>query len=124
MRVEKLDMQAALEQGLRLPYALVRALSAVVLGKTPLAVETEELLEARFFSENEEIRLFRRNGGLNAVLLREEPEDSVLEETFRIENSALGRWITVRHLLDFDEDGQAYIKTTRLAGWEGGTPDV
>lgn len=124
MRIEKLDAEAALERGLRLPYALVRSLSTVTLGKTPRAVEIEELLEARFFSENEEIRLFRKNGGLNAVLLREEPADSVLEDTFRIENGALGRSVTVRHLLDFDEDGQAYIKTTRLAGWEGGAANA
>ena len=43
MNLETLEVPAALERGRTLPFACVRTLSAVTLGKTPVRVGTEEL---------------------------------------------------------------------------------
>lgn len=63
MKQETIDIQAALEAGQKLPFAWVRSLSQVALGRTPLAADLEELLEARFFSRDREIRLFPGEDG-------------------------------------------------------------
>lgn len=119
MKTEVLHVQAALEQGLTLPFALVQSLSCVTLGKTPENVDTTELLEARFFDAKEEIRIFRRDDALCAVKLEEEPEDCPLEETYSLDNRRFGGSVTVRHTLRGDEDGQMFVSATRLCGWEG-----
>ena len=67
MRQMELQVDRALEQGLSLPYAMIRSYSQVVLGNTPQAVDEEELIEARFFDAENEIRLFRADGELRGV---------------------------------------------------------
>lgn len=54
------------------------------------------------------------------MALTGEPEDHVMEEEYQIENPRFGRSITVTRVLDWDEDGQAYIAATRLSGWKEG----
>ena len=119
MKVDRsLSVQHALELGAALPWALVRSLSQVTLGPAPAAVDTDELIEARFFSADEEIRLFRADGGLRAAHLTAEPDDSTIVQVRRIENPAFGGALTVSSTLQADEDGQMNIAYTRLAGWE------
>ncbi len=115
-----LDAREALKRGAALPWALVRELSRVRLGHTPDHVDTDELLEACFFSPTEEVRLWREDGQLRAAALTEEECDLTLEERFKVENPDLGRELTVRRYIGFDGDGQAYIAASRLCGWEGG----
>lgn len=118
MKHEQLDIGKALELGGGLPFSLIRSLSSVTLGRTLSQVGTDELLEARFFSEQEEIRIFRQDGALKAVRLTEEPDDHLLRETYVLENPQFGAEITVAHLLEADEDGQMHITATRLTGWK------
>lgn len=123
MRTEILSVREALSLGQSLPWALIHTLSTVTLGKTPAGLEElplEELLEARFFGEDEEVRVFRRDGALRGAVLVQEEGDAFLEETYRVENPRLGRQITVRRHLAADEDGETHVAATRLAGWEGG----
>lgn len=121
MRRETLDVREALRRGSALPYGWLCTLSGVSLGPAPAEVPLEELLEARFFGPEEEVRLFRREGELQAAALAEEPGDPVITETWPIQNKALfGTALTVRQILDADEDGQCYVAAVRLAGWEGG----
>lgn len=120
MKIDKsLSVQQALEQGAALPWALVRSLSQVTLGPAPVTVGTDELIEARFFSTEEEIRLFRSDSELFAARLTAEPEDSTIEQVCRIQNPAFGASVTISSTLQPDEDGQMNIAYTRLAGWEG-----
>lgn len=122
MTFEKLTAEEAFQRGLSLPFALIRSVSSVLLGNTPDQIETDELLEARFFSDTEEVRLFRRNGQLQGAVLRQGTEDGYWERAYRIENPSLGREIVIRYELSADEDGQTYISAARLAGWKGGVP--
>lgn len=117
---ESLSPDAALERGRALPYALLRTFSAVSLGPTPETLPAlEELLEARFFSRDEEIRVFRDGGTLRAVALREASGTVTLESAYEIDNASFGRSLTVRETLGFDDDGQAYVVMSRLSGWKG-----
>ena len=120
----------------RFPYAMIQTYSRLFLGVNPLTdrenrpedwvlfLQTAErieqsLLEARFFSVSEEIRIFRESGSLRAVLLAEEKGDRYLEETCEIANGKkFGGSVTVRRVIGFDEDGQAQVVLTRLSGWK------
>ena len=78
----------------------------------------DELLEARFFSKQQEIRIFLSEDGLKAVRLEEETADSILEEEIAV-NSGFGSSYTVHYLLQADEDGQINRTVARLASWKG-----
>lgn len=120
MKKELMQLDAALSRGKTLPYALVRGMSGVTLGKTPDIIPTDDLLEARFFSETEEIRVFCSDDGLHAAILTEEPGDVVIEARYTIGNSEFGKALTVHQHLGFDEDGQAFVETVCPVKWEGG----
>ena len=121
MRREKLDVQEALRRGSALPHGWICTLSGVLLGPVPAELPLEELVEARLFGPTEEVRLFHREGELQAPVLAEEPGDRVLAETYAIQNKTLfGNELTVHQILDADEDGQCYIAAVRLADWKGG----
>lgn len=118
---EVLEAGQALSRGRALPYALIRSLSRVTLGPTPDEIDLDELIEARFFDSEQEVRIFHGETGLQAARLWEGAEDTVIERSYALANTALfGRSIAVRQLLGFDKDGQAHVCYTRLAGWKGG----
>lgn len=120
MNIESMEVSGALERGQALPYALVRSLSQVTLGPAPRTVASAELLEARFFSAEEEIRVFRGTDSLRAVRLTPQAEDVILEERRELANPAFGKTVTICRTLGFDEDGQAYVAGIRLTDWKGG----
>lgn len=124
MKQELISFEEGLRRGRELPFAWICSMSSLSLGKTPREIETEELLEARFFDEEQEIRLFRREEEWKAVSLVRETKDSVLENWYPvIKEEKFGRKILVRQYLDTDEDGQTIVTVTCLAGWEGGEAD-
>lgn len=124
MKPEYLSFEEGLRGGKDLPFAWICSMSSVSLGKTPREIGTDELLEARFFNEEQEIRLFQREEEWKAVSLAREPEDSVLENWYPvIKEEKFGRKILVRQYLGADEDGQTIVTATCLAGWEGGEAD-
>lgn len=118
MKLECLTAEEALRRGRALPWALVRSLGGMSLGAVPETIETEELVEARFFDAHTEVRLFRRDGALQGAALTEEDGDNMLERVYRIENSAYGARLKLASTLEADEDGQTYIAATRICGWE------
>lgn len=77
-------------------------------------------LEARFFGASGELHLFSDDGSVKAVLT-EFDNAQYVDELYRIDaqftTDQVGKLI-VRKLLDYDEDGQAYVKQTCLAGVE------
>ena len=134
-----LSLEAALEQGRKLPYAMISAPESVYLGpaaKWPgfsqdgLSGLPEGLEEARFYDDRREIRIFRGERGLQAVCLQGE---ECIYETYRLDPGFVRRmtelWglmpeevgdsLTVARDIAFDEDGQAFVETTRLAAGKG-----
>ena len=117
-----MDLRRALAEGAALPYSLIFTYGGVTLGRTPEQLPPEEeVIEARFFSEEREIHVWREGGTLRAACLADSPEDAgAAAEKYKLENGQLGAWIAVRRYWDYDEDGQCYVSARRLAGWEGG----
>lgn len=119
----KINDQVSMDMAQGYPFCFVRCISSVYLGTVSQALYREdELLEARFFDADREVRVFRdEDGALRAVELTAEADDRCMEETYIIDNARFGRTLTVRRILDADEDGQTYVKASCLCGWEGET---
>lgn len=118
MKTEQLTVKAALQMGNALPYAWIRTVSMVAIGTAPQTVDQAELIEARYFSREVEVRIFRDGDTLRAVSLQAEAGDHNIEETYQIANPKFGGCISVCHVIGADEDGQSGVIETRLTGWE------
>lgn len=119
MKREVLTVEEALQRGQKLPWAWIRSLSSVSLGARPAEVNMDELLEARFFGPETEVRIFHSGGALRAAALTTETTDKTIQRQFDIENPMFGDSITVRYTLEADEDGQMNRTDACLVGWEG-----
>lgn len=115
-----MELKTAFALGKQKPWAMIRSLSTVTLGVTPTNLPPEaELLEARFFDESSEIRIFRQNELLQACeITKNSCQERFFKERYSLIGTQFGREITVCYELDIDEDGQAYVATTRLCGWK------
>lgn len=90
----------------------------MTLGETPKELP-EGLIEARFFSAEEEIRVFDREGVQTAARLRTEDGDVSYRKTFVLANPMFGKLLTVQYELEADDDGQYAVAATRLVDWKG-----
>lgn len=95
------------------PFGIVHMMSELQYGKTgDLAVNWEELLELRAFSEKGELRIYQGNDGMEAqycVETEDNPEHVVILE-YNMKN---GKKLAVKEYLEPDEDGQAVVRYTR-----------
>ena len=119
-----MEPEQALREGLNLRWAMVHTLSGLYLGETrewpgPGEDIWTELVQARFFDPEREIRIFRADGGLNAVCLQGGEDGEVIREG-RILLPEFGSTLSVVYDLEADEDGQYGIRDVRLTRWMGG----
>ena len=120
MKKYTLDIEQAVALGLAQPYAYITRLSEVTVGPTPPDFSPEELLEARFFGPDREVRIWAGETGLEAICLEDDGQDDFLDLPNReIRSARFGKELTLRRYLDYDKDGQAYICATRLVDWKG-----
>lgn len=99
-------------------YALVYEFSDVKFGKTSeTVINWEECMEAFLIKNDEQMHVFERNGRLVAesFLETEQKYDSA-DKIYKIRGGVdlSGKNITVREYLDTDEDGQAFVKYSRI----------
>lgn len=121
MKKTTLALDQALRLGLSEPYAYITRLSQVTVGPTPDVCPLEELLEARFFGPEREIRIWLEEDDFFAVSLEDEDQDDCLEDLTRPIRRAdcFGADLTLRRYVAYDADGQAYIRDTRLVAKKG-----
>lgn len=120
MKKYTLDIEQAVALGLAQPYAYITRLSEVTVGPTPPDFSPAELLEARFFGPDREVRIWAGDTGLEAICLEDDGQDDFLDLPNReIRAARFGKELTLRRYLDYDKDGQAYICATRLVDWKG-----
>lgn len=115
--IEKLEIAAARDRIGGLNYATVQGISEYRIGKVADLKDFDEAecIEARFFSETEEIRFFRKDDDVKAVKVSDGNADYMDEEYVMADNFAFaGKAVTVRKYIDEDEDGQVFIAATRL----------
>lgn len=124
MRRELTDVGQALtkeywqEEGYR--YLWKQELGSVELLTVEEADSLKEsrLLEARVFAKGKELHLFCYENELRAVVTTEEDGDDFFEEK-QLLLERFGESITLRHYIDYEDDGQAYIIQTVLQDYEG-----
>ena len=114
--------ELTLDEGLKLaaesPYAYIKNMSSMHLGKNaPALIDTDQLLEGRFFDTDREIRLIREAGELKAFsFTAEEHDDFIPTEGKPLDG--FGSSFKKRSYISYDDDGQAYVSAVCLAGWE------
>lgn len=118
MIMNKISLEQAVAEGMQMPFAYVRSFSAVTLGKTQPLPPMNEILEARFFGPDQEIRLTDDGDGLYGLRIVDGETSDFIDLTDRL-LSGFGKTLTKRSYVDFDEDGQGSIVCTRLLDWEG-----
>ena len=81
-------------------------------------LDSDEILEARLFSENGELHIFRQDDDLICKEFKETGDEDYIERRYELEKKykTLGNNLIVREYVKYDDDGQAYIVLTRLAG--------
>ncbi len=116
-------------------YAWIQRIGSVTLGKiTEEEIIPEELLEARFFSTEKELHVYWHNDSLWTTETTKEESDSLLEtdsqgekyrqegchyfeETHVVRGKGTPK-LTLRHFIEHDEDGLAYIGHTVLCDYK------
>lgn len=111
------SIEQALKQAEKLQFVMVTELSRVVIGKTPIDINWDELIEARFFDHDTEIRIFRENSELRARSVILQDDMPYIEKQYKKLQGNLGSEISVREYLTFDEDGQAGVSAVCLYDW-------
>lgn len=103
-------------------FALVYMISGIRLCRTSKLPEMdwEECLEARFFDKEKELHIYKEDEELYAVEVTEEKGQDCLVRRYQLANRfrETGNLLCVHEYLAYDEDGQAEVKLTRLAGIE------
>lgn len=127
-QVTDISLEAVKEKAEQYPYGLVYLFDEILLGKTEMIKDKicwEDCMEARFFSEQGELHLFDYNGERKAVCVEEDTEEKS-RQTSLIKSYPLAakfrkegfEKFKVKEYLGCDEDGQAEVLLTRLAGLE------
>lgn len=99
-------------------YAWVQEYDRVILDRVSnVAINYDNLIEARIFSTDKELHIFEQNDCLNAVEIIREDGDDYFEEK-QILRKRFGKSITMRNYVDYEDDGQAYIVNTVLSDCE------
>lgn len=119
MRVEKIDIDKISDydfiNSLDLKYSLEYFYDKVIAKKTFTEISTKNLIEGRYFNENHELKIYKINGEYNAILSIEEESDKAINvEHLVIDNKFEDiKKIALKKYIDYDSDGQAFIKYLR-----------
>ena len=111
------SIEQAREQAEKLQFVMVTELSRVAIGKVPMEINWDELIEARFFDHDTEIRIFREDSEWKARSITLKEDTSYIEKDYTELQGGLGHALGVREYLTFDEDGQAGVSAVCLYDW-------
>lgn len=121
-QVQTVETDKIWEHASEYTYALVYMISELILcGTQELPnLDWTECMEARFFDEDKELHIYEEDGKLQAVKVTEGDGKDVIVRKYQLANQFLkaGKLLCVREYYAYDEDGQAYVSLTRLAGIE------
>ena len=112
----RIDIDVAKNEYKKYSFALLYLFSEVILSEVEELkdIEWSECIEAKFFNEDEELRLWRESGELVAV--RYSGQGDHIDVDYPLDSRFSDKWneIHIRQYLDYDDDGQAYITGTRI----------
>jgi hypothetical protein len=113
---ENLNKEALIEMGLT--DCIIYNYDSVISDEIKeVDIDYENIIEARFFNEKMEIRVFNDEGVLSGTIFVDENPDYIESEFIlysRDKNSKrYAEKLKVRKYIGYDEDGQAYISYVR-----------
>lgn len=101
-------------------YIWAQQLNKVILKRLgDVDLEPEKLVEARIFGEGCEIHIFCQDDWV--AIETEHWKKEYFDETQKIKQAdrqRFGSTLQIRHYIEFEEDGQAYVCGSCLNGWE------
>ena len=113
-----IDAQQALQNYSKYTYALLYMISERILARTADLgeIDWEECLEARFFSEKEELHLFQDGQEMRAVVCEETDSQDQADTEYELQKAFIPGMtrLIVREYFSYDEDGQVIVAKTRL----------
>lgn len=100
-------------------YGYLTCMSEVVFVKMEgheVDIDWPELIEARFFNENQELFIWRTGESLLGRRLTETGDTDAVETAVPVMKKfcPTGGKIVIRKYIDYDEDGQAFVANTRI----------
>lgn len=113
LEIETIPFEEAKQRAAQYDYGIVHMVSGLAYGRmSELAIDWDELLELRAFSEKSELRVYEGNEGRTAQCCTEAPgePDNVVVLEYDMRG---GGKLAVKEYLEPDEDGQAVVKYTR-----------
>lgn len=116
MIYQALPVEDALRLAQAKPWAYIKNMSSMHLGENPVSLDLTQVLDARFFDGQQEIRLLREEGTLHAYAFTKEADDDCIDST-GTPLPGFGSSFTKHSYIRYDDDGQAYIAAVCLAGW-------
>lgn len=118
--VEKIHADNVLEMLTEYQYALIYGISGIVFRKAAdcNGVCWDECFEARFFDEDKELHIYEEDGEKRAVKVTGTVDEDCLLKKYELQDHYFGpgKYLCVCEHLEYDEDGQAMVVLTRLAG--------
>ena len=107
-------------------YALIYMMSSLYFGKASGIdnSDIDEVIEARLFGASGETHFYRTEKGLVETRIDERSEGqdyfAIDQKSPVMDHIGKGAKLLSRQYYAFDDDGQGYVKVTRLVGIEGG----
>lgn len=120
MIIRTIDASNAWEHGKALSFALIYNQSSLYMGpSSDIQVNPDEVHEAFFFDQKEQVHLYKKDDAWEARIVSETEDDNYQDITYLIANRSFGETFTIREIFAFDEDGQTYRPERRLIDWKG-----
>lgn len=111
MKAETIELAQVKELAAAYDSALCYHLSGIALTDAK-DIDPADLTEAWLFSEEACVHIWAEDGGWRCARISDSEHAARKDETYALEPE-FGRTLTVRYLIDFDEDGQAFIACSR-----------
>lgn len=116
-RIEKiLNKEVLLEMGLR--NAIIYNFDSVISESIEnVKIDLDNIMEARFFNEEKEIRVFRDEDKITGTIFAEKENSPYIEKMVllypRYGERRYAKKLALKKYMDYDEDNQAYIRYTK-----------
>ena len=114
-----INMEEAKEKCRGYANAIIYLFDGILVSKGSFpSFAWENCLEARFFDEKGELRIWRDGREFQAAEVSGEGEGLIEKIDLQERYTKTGKRLVIKKCIDYDRDGQAYVRSTLLLGLE------